>query len=65
MPESGKPRFACQEISKCDSPAGSGFQHPHDRHKMNTTRKYDLITASLQGDEVISSPIGDIELIGT
>ena len=23
MPESGKPRFACQEISKCDSPGRS------------------------------------------
>jgi hypothetical protein len=32
---------------------------------MNTTRIHDLITASLQGDEIISSPIGDIELIGT
>ena len=32
---------------------------------MNTPRKSDLITASLQGDEIISTPVGDIELIDT
>jgi hypothetical protein len=30
---------------------------------MNTTHKLDLISAKLEGDELISTPIGDIELV--